>query len=139
VPAGIDLLGFFRSPLMLAPAKIPAVAGNKIPNRSCQFSLQIILSKASKYTYGLTHVSDIPLPVEPLVKCGIKFSFSVCTEIPVYTVPEVGSLNGDRKKVENGMENVARRSMANNRFDARANIADPSRHITVQNTRTAVA
>ena len=39
VPAGMDLLGFFRSPLMLAPAKIPAVAGNRMPKRPCQFSL----------------------------------------------------------------------------------------------------
>jgi hypothetical protein len=51
VPFGIDLLGFFKSPDMLAPlpyvsiipsglqqriayAKIPPVAGNKIPKRS---------------------------------------------------------------------------------------------------------
>jgi hypothetical protein len=34
VPLGIDLLGFFRSPDMLAPAKIPPVAGKRIPNRS---------------------------------------------------------------------------------------------------------
>lgn len=40
VPDGIDLLGFRRSPDILAPAKMPAVAGNNIPKRSCQFSLE---------------------------------------------------------------------------------------------------
>lgn len=42
VPLGIDLLGFFRSPDILAPAKIPAVAGKRIPNKSCQFSLLLV-------------------------------------------------------------------------------------------------
>lgn len=55
VPDGIDRLGFLRSPDMLAPANIPAVAGNlkmisraqvsifdtyNIPNRFRQFSLK---------------------------------------------------------------------------------------------------
>ena len=31
VPVGIETLGFFRSPDILAPAKMPAVAGKKTP------------------------------------------------------------------------------------------------------------
>lgn len=41
VPLGIDLLGFRKSPDMLAPANIPPVAGNKIPKRSWKVSLPL--------------------------------------------------------------------------------------------------
>ncbi|CQB90092.1 Uncharacterised protein [Chlamydia trachomatis] len=38
VPLGIDFDGDFNSPSIEAPAKIPAVAGKKIPNKSVKFS-----------------------------------------------------------------------------------------------------
>lgn len=37
------------------------------------------------------------------------------------------------------MENVANSSMASRKLDARAKMAEPSRHIVVQNIRTVVA
>ena len=34
VPHGMDLLGFFKSPLMATPAVKPVTAGKKIPKRT---------------------------------------------------------------------------------------------------------
>jgi len=47
VPRGMDLLGLRRSPDILAPANIPAVAGKRMPKRSCQFSLKYVISRGS--------------------------------------------------------------------------------------------
>ena len=41
VPLGIDFDGDFNSPSIEAPAKIPAVAGKKIPNKSVKFSFDL--------------------------------------------------------------------------------------------------
>ena len=38
VPVGMALLGFLRSPDMEAPANIPEVAGNRMPNRLLKVS-----------------------------------------------------------------------------------------------------
>ncbi|KAG7916036.1 hypothetical protein KL934_002155 [Ogataea polymorpha] len=61
----MDLDGFFRSPLMDAPAKMPAVAGKKMPNTSLKFSLR-----------GSCE------PAAPCVKCGSRFSVKVAQEMP---------------------------------------------------------
>ncbi|KAG7838906.1 hypothetical protein KL942_003902 [Ogataea angusta] len=61
----MDLDGLFRSPLMDAPAKMPAVAGKKMPNTSLKFSLR-----------GSCE------PAAPWVKCGSRFSVNVDHEMP---------------------------------------------------------
>lgn len=58
VPLGIDLLGVLKSPDMLAPAKMPAVAGKRIPNKSCQFSLFLVRNIKN----GLEGAREVYLP-----------------------------------------------------------------------------
>lgn len=69
VPLGIDLLGFLRSPDILAPAKIPAVAGNRIPNKSCQFSLVLVRINYPRVTKDV-YLPEIWLPAAPFVNLG---------------------------------------------------------------------
>src|SRR5579859_6291753 len=67
VPRGIETLGFFKSPDILAPANTPAVAGKNTPNTLAMVSF----------------LSGFELPAAPDVNRGHRLSFNEFREIPV--------------------------------------------------------
>ena len=111
VPTGIALLGFFRSPDMEAPAKMPEVAGKRIPNRSRN------VARPWK---------DAP------AECGSKLDFSVCQLTPVNSMPRPGSLNGRMNKAEKGMLRMATIKITSRALLALANMPLPAKQSAVQ-------
>ena len=103
-------------------AKMPEVAGNRIPNKSWKFSLPFI-----------------PVPAAPLVSFGLRFCRKVRQRMPVNSMPRLGDVNGALKIAENGMLKVAIMSIINKALLAFAKSELPARHIAVHITRTAVA
>jgi|SRR5271156_3280766 len=120
VPLGIETLGFFKSPDILAPANTPAVAGKKTPNTLAIVSLR----------------SGFELPAAPVVNFGHRLSFSDLTDRPVYLIipPDlVESENGLTIKDETGMENEDTIRITNRTPEARENAFEPTKEMTVQN------
>jgi hypothetical protein len=118
VPRGIETLGFFRSPDMLAPANIPAVAGKKTPNTLAIDSFR----------------KGFELPAAPEVKFGQRFSFNDFREMPVYCIvpPErFVRENGDIKQEDRGMDSEDTIRTKNNNPEARENAFDPTNEIMV--------
>jgi len=118
VPLGIETLGFFKSPDILAPANTPAVAGKNTPNTLAIVSL----------------FNGFELPAAPDVNLGHKLSFNDSSDIPVYRIvpPDlVESENGFTIKDDRGIENEETIRIANNTPEARENALDPTNEIIV--------
>src|SRR5579862_1425973 len=118
VPLGMDTLGFFRSPDILAPANTPAVAGKKTPN-----TLAIV-----------SFFKGFALPAAPDVNLGHKFSLRVSNEIPVYLIippDRVESENALTVKDDKGIENDDTIRTRNRNPEARENALDPTNEIIV--------
>ena len=118
VPLGIETLGFFRSPDILAPANTPAVAGKNTPN-----TLAIV-----------SFLKGFELPAAPDVNLGHRLSFNDSKEIPVYLIvpPDlVESENGRTRNDDKGIENDDTIRIANKTPEARENAFDPTNEITV--------
>ncbi|KAH3673611.1 hypothetical protein WICPIJ_009728 [Wickerhamomyces pijperi] len=115
VPLGIDLEGFLKSPDIEAPAKIPAVAGKKIPNRS--------------WNVSLPGSSD---PAAPCVNSGNKFERTVSHVGPVYSSPYSLKMNGFTNTEETGIDIVAIKSKTNNTPPHLETKVDPIKAIQMQ-------
>jgi hypothetical protein len=118
VPLGIETLGFFKSPDILAPANTPAVAGKKTPNTLAIDSFR----------------SGFELPAAPELNLGHKLSLSDFMEIPVYLIMPL-----DRVEWENGgtvnddmeIESDDTISTTNKKPEAREKAFDPTKEMTV--------
>ncbi|KAH3672063.1 hypothetical protein WICMUC_004464 [Wickerhamomyces mucosus] len=108
----MDFDGFLKSPDILAPANIPAVAGKKMPNKSLKVSLEFNRD-----------------PAAPFVKCGMKFSENVSQVGPVYKVSN--SSNGLTNKTDIGIEMVEISNNTNNKLPALDTNADPTNAIQI--------
>src|SRR3569833_3370582 len=118
VPLGIDLLGFRRSPDMDAPANMPLVAGNRMPNRSLNVS-----SPLNSWLDG----------------CGRKLDRSVAQLSPVNLIPRPGATKGCMIMADTGMLRMARVRMTRSPLLAFANIQLPARHRMVHTTKPVVS
>jgi hypothetical protein len=121
VPLGIETLGFFKSPDILAPANTPAVAGKKTPNTLAIDSLR----------------SGFELPAAPVVNLGHRLSFSDFIDMPVYLIipPDlVESENGLTINDESGIENEDTMRITKRTPDARENAFEPTKEMIVQNS-----
>ena len=119
VPLGIETLGFFRSPDMLAPANTPAVAGKKTPNTLAIDSLR----------------NGFELPAAPVVNLGQRLSLSDLIDKPVYftRAPDLVELeNGLTIKDENGIDNDDTMRITNRTPEAREKAFEPTKEMIVQ-------
>lgn len=117
VPLGMALLGFFRSPDMDAPAKIPDVAGNRMPKRS------------RNVARPLNEGSSV---------CGRKLSRRVCRLMPVNCIPRSSSWKGCLKMADTGILMMANERMIIRALLALAKMPLPARQSAVQARRAAV-
>jgi hypothetical protein len=118
VPLGIETLGFFKSPDILAPANTPAVAGKKTPNTLAIDSFR----------------SGFELPAAPELNLGHKLSLSDFIEIPVYLIippARVESENGGTVNDDMGIESDDIISTTNKNPEAREKAFDPTKEMIV--------
>jgi len=118
VPLGIETLGFFKSPDILAPANTPAVAGKKTPKTLAIDSFR----------------KGFELPAAPEVNLGQKLSLSDLSEIPVYSIFPPDRFEWEKGRTRNddrGIEKDDTISTINNTPDARENAFDPTNEMIV--------
>jgi hypothetical protein len=118
VPRGIETLGFFKSPDILAPANTPAVAGKNTP----------------KTLAMLSFFRGLELPAAPEVNLGHKFSLSDRIDMPVYIIvpPDlVVSEKGSTKNEDIGIDRDDTMSTTNKNPDAREKAFDPTSEMIV--------
>jgi hypothetical protein len=118
VPLGIETLGFFKSPDILAPANTPAVAGKNTPNTLAIVSIR----------------RGFELPAAPEVNRGHRFSRSDFIEIPVYLIvppSRVESENGGTRNDDRGIESEETMRITNNTPEAREKAFDPTKEMMV--------
>jgi hypothetical protein len=118
VPLGIETLGFFKSPDILAPANTPAVAGKNTPKTLAIVSVR----------------RGFELPAAPDVNLGQRLSRSDFNDIPVYFMfpPErFESEKGWTRNEDRGIENDETMRMTNKRPEAREKAFDPTNEMSV--------
>jgi hypothetical protein len=118
VPRGIETLGFFKSPDMLAPANTPAVAGKKTPNTLAIDSFR----------------SGFELPAAPDVNLGHRLSLRDFIDKPVYLIippARVESENGGTVKDDMGIESDEIIRTTNRNPDAREKAFEPTNEMIV--------
>src|SRR5437762_11509726 len=118
VPLGIETLGFFKSPDILAPAKTPAVAGKKTPNTLAIDSFR----------------RGFELPAAPEVNLGQRLSLSDFNEMPVYLKLAPDRFDSEKGRTRNddrGIENDDTMRITNNNPEARENAFDPTNEMIV--------
>jgi hypothetical protein len=117
VPRGMALLGLRRSPDMEAPAKIPDVAGKRIPNKS----------------------RNVVKPLKwPLEESGRRLDFRVARLNPVNSMPLSGSTKAGFRRAETGILKMEKVSTTKRALLALANMELPARQRPVQKTSATV-
>src|SRR5271167_2396544 len=118
VPRGIETLGFFKSPDILAPANTPAVAGKKTPNTLAIDSIR----------------RGFELPAAPEVNLGQRLSLRDFNEIPVYVIfppDRFDSENGRTRNEDSGIERDDKMRTRNSIPEARENAFEPTNEMSV--------
>ena|SRR5947207_1985999 len=118
VPLGMDTLGFRKSPDILAPANMPAVAGKNTPNTLATVSFRL---------WSL-------LPAAPAVKFGHRFAFSDFNEMPVYIILKCGATMSEKgltKRDERGIDREDKIRTTKRKFEAREKARDPTSEMIV--------